>query len=83
MKRVGTAILIALFALTTSTASAHSGRTDKNGRHTDKRTGTRHFHRPPSQYLSLSSTVRGGKVPNCLTNSTRLRGGAEKCRNTA
>lgn len=44
MKRFAAAILIAMFALTSAVAYAHSGRTDKDGCHKDSKTGTRHCH---------------------------------------
>ena len=35
---------LVLFMLASSVSYAHSGRTDKNGCHMDRKTGTRHCH---------------------------------------
>lgn len=46
MKRIIAVTLFALagLGLTTASAWAHSGRTDKNGCHMDRKAGTRHCH---------------------------------------
>lgn len=38
------AVLVVLLAIGSSFAYAHSGRTDKNGCHHDRKTGTHHCH---------------------------------------
>lgn len=43
MKKIITCVLI-LFAISFAVAEAHSGRTDKNGCHMDRKTGKRHCH---------------------------------------
>ncbi len=43
MKKL-TAVLIVMLAIGSSFAYAHSGRTDKNGCHHDRKTGTYHCH---------------------------------------
>lgn len=42
-KMIG-AVLVAVMLLTSVAASAHGGRTDKNGCHMERKTGTRHCH---------------------------------------
>lgn len=37
-------VLAAVLAVTSATAIAHGGRTDKQGCHNDKQAGTRHCH---------------------------------------
>lgn len=44
MKRILSLIILTTFTLTSITAYAHGGRTDKNGCHKDKKSGTRHCH---------------------------------------
>lgn len=43
MKRLSV-VLIVLFTIGSSVVYAHSGRTDKNGCHHDRKTGTYHCH---------------------------------------
>lgn len=38
------ALILALGLIASFAAAAHSGGTDRNGCHTDHRTGTRHYH---------------------------------------
>lgn len=44
MKRILAAIIAVTLAAASLSAYAHGGRTDKNGCHKDRATGTRHCH---------------------------------------
>lgn len=66
------AILVLAMALT---ASAHPGKLDKNGGHTDKETGEYHYHKGPNALESLElrrNTVYKAKVERVVDGDTAI-----------
>lgn len=67
-KRLVSLVLVFVFAIS-SNALAHSGRTDKNGGHWDRKNGTYHYHNGGSSGSSSSSSSGSSSGSGSRSNS--------------
>lgn len=63
-------VLLLLFLVFVSVSLAHSGRTDANGGHMDKKTGTYHYHNSGKSSSSTSSSSSSSKTQTPIKKVT-------------